>query len=55
MKFIQKPGNVDNNKQESAEIKNDSDLQKAQSDLDNTNLDSLDTALGQNDADAAQF
>lgn len=40
---------------QSSEIINDSDLQKAQSDLDNTNPDSLDTALSQNDADAAQF
>jgi len=40
---------------QSSEIKNDPDLQKAQSDLDNTNPDSLDTALSQNDADASQF
>ena len=40
---------------QSSEIKNDPDLQKAQSDLDNTNPDSLDTVLSQNDADASQF
>ena len=31
MKFIQKPGNVDNNKQESAEIKNDSKAKQPES------------------------
>lgn len=40
---------------QATEIKNDSDLQKVQGELDSTDIDSLDSALSQNDADAAQF
>jgi flagellar basal body-associated protein FliL len=40
---------------QSSEIKNDSDLQKALSDLDSTNIDSFDSSLNQNDTDASQF
>ena len=36
-------------------ITNDSDLQAASKELDNTDIDSLDTTLSQNDADASEF
>lgn len=36
-------------------INNDADLRTASNELDNTNLDSIDTILNQNDTDASQF
>lgn len=38
-----------------AAIKNDTDLDKIASELDKTNIDSLDASLGQNDKDMSQF
>ena len=40
---------------QSTTITNDSDLQAASTDLDKTDVDSLDTSLSQNDTDASQF
>jgi len=40
---------------ESAEIKSDSDLKKVEDELNNTNIDDLESDLEQNDTDAAQF
>lgn len=37
------------------EVKNPQDLVKVSGDLDNTNLDNIDTQLNQNDADSSTF
>lgn len=40
---------------QSADIKSDSDLKKAEDELNNTNIDDLESELEQNDTDAATF
>lgn len=49
------PSNNQPSQQQSNAIQNDSGLMSASSDLDNTNVDSMDNQLNQNTTDAASF
>lgn len=52
---INSNSNLNDNANSNKAILNDSDLQAASSDLDNSNIDDIDNELDQNDTDAALF